>query len=300
MIDRARHALAPLVAALVLAVLGVGLLSLPATAVVEPPAPAPARTDPPPPGRAATPIGYDVSWPQCGLTLPTGQAFAVVGVNGGLANTTNPCFAEQLAWAGTSTGTTDQPAAALYLNTANPGRLASWWPTSNYYPEDASAQVANPYGVCRPGDYGAACAYMYGFAKAYDSATIRGVRDPADYFWWLDVETMNSWEGDDRSNRAVLEGMTYYLTNVLRSEGVGIYSTTYQWSRIVGSVGPVTSDTLVPGPSSLNGLPSWIAGATSLRTAQRACDGIPLTGGEIAMVQWVENDLDHNIACDAS
>ncbi len=265
---------------------------------------------PGPPGPTATarasslPVGYDVSWPQCARVLPTDPAFAIVGVNNGLANTTNPCLAEQLAWAwawtatGTGTGTADQPRVALYVNTANPGLLGSWWPESNAYPESSTIQVANPYGVCE-GDVDAACAYMYGYAKAYDDATIRGVPDPAGYVWWLDVETMNSWEGDATSNRAVLEGMTYYFLNVLKAQGVGIYSTTYQWRSIVGSVGPVTSATLVPRPSTLNYLPSWLAGATSLAGAQRACRSLPLTGGDVALVQYVQDDLDHNYACPA-
>src|SRR5688572_8904768 len=33
-------------------------------------------------------VGVDVSYPQCGGPLPTGQAFAIVGVNGGSAATT--------------------------------------------------------------------------------------------------------------------------------------------------------------------------------------------------------------------
>jgi hypothetical protein len=44
-------------------------------------------------------VGADVSYPQCGTPMPTGQAFAVVGVNGGRPTTTNPCLADQLAWA---------------------------------------------------------------------------------------------------------------------------------------------------------------------------------------------------------
>ena len=44
-------------------------------------------------------VGYDVSHPQCGEDLPDAPAFAVVGVNGGLATRPNPCLAEQLAWA---------------------------------------------------------------------------------------------------------------------------------------------------------------------------------------------------------
>src|SRR3954447_24010902 len=72
---------------------------------------------------ATSRTGVDVSWPQCGTTLPTGVPFAVVGVNGGTAATTNACLAEQLAWASTSTTGTDpgQRPVQLYVNTGNPG-----------------------------------------------------------------------------------------------------------------------------------------------------------------------------------
>lgn len=264
------------------AMLGLGLV------VVGGSGPAAAADDPP--------VGNDVSFPQCGETLPTGQAFAVVGVNNGRANTTNPCLREQLAWARGSVGGTAQPRVALYVNTANPGHAGSWWPRSNFYPEASSVPVANPYGICLGGN-DVACAFMYGYAKAYDNATIRGVPNPASFFWWLDVETMNSWEPDVVANRAVLEGMTHYLQDVLRAEGVGIYSTAYQWTLIAGGVGPVTSPTLIPSPSSLNGLPSWVAGATTLRGALALCASTPLTGGEITMAQFVSGDLDYDVAC---
>ena len=241
-------------------------------------------------------IGYDVSWPQCATTLPTGQAFAMVGVNNGLANNTNPCLPTQLAWAHTSSGTTSQPRAALYVNTANPGLIGSWWPESNLYPESSLTPVPNPYGACT-GEQDAACAYIYGYAKAHDDANIRGVVDPASYFWWLDVEIENSWEGSTVANRADLEGMTYYFTEVLRAAGVGIYSTTYQWAQIVRSVGPVTSPTIPPAASILNGLPSWIAGATDLVGAQANCSAASLTGGPVTVTQYLLEGLDHNHAC---
>src|ERR1039457_2468788 len=50
-------------------------------------------------GISGTPGGNDVSYPQCGVTLPSQQAFGIVGVNEGLANTTNPCLADEKAWA---------------------------------------------------------------------------------------------------------------------------------------------------------------------------------------------------------
>ena len=169
----------------------------------------PAAAAPPP--RVAEPVGIDVSWPQCGKTLPKRPAFAIVGVNNGLANTTNPCLAAQLAWAETAPypPLTDQPRVALYVNTANPGLQGSWWPTSNHY---GGADVDNPYGVCGSGagDF-KACSYMYGYAKAYDDATIRGIDNPQDYLWWLDVETENSWQADKAANVADLEGMADYF-----------------------------------------------------------------------------------------
>ena len=163
------------------------------------------------PPRTSEPVGIDVSWPQCGKTLPKKPAFAIVGVNNGLANTTNPCLAAQLAWAETAPTPplTAQPRVALYVNTANPGRQGSWWPGSNHY---AGVDVANPYGVCGSGaDDFRACSYIYGYAKAYDDATIRGVDDPEKYLWWLDVETENSWQPDKAANVADLEGMAALL-----------------------------------------------------------------------------------------
>src|SRR3954452_12155896 len=87
-----------------------------ATALAAKPAPGPAP--------APTPTGNDISWPQCGKALPKGQAFGIVGVNGGKATTTNPCLTSQLNWAAGSTGqATDQPKVQVYVNTANPGEV---------------------------------------------------------------------------------------------------------------------------------------------------------------------------------
>ena len=240
------------------------------------------------PPRNAEPVGIDVSWPQCGKTLPKNPAFAIVGVNNGLANTTNPCLATQLDWADTapSPARTAQPRVALYVNTANPGRQGSWWPSSNHY---GGVDVPNPYGVCRGGgeeDF-RACSYMYGYAKAYDDATIRGIDDPEDYLWWLDVETENSWQPDKAANVAVLEGMTTYFTSI--DAKVGLYSTGYQWSQIAGTVA---------ASSPLAGLPSWLAGARSLTGAKSHCALPALTpGSRVALTQYVSGGLDYNYSC---
>lgn len=234
--------------------------------------------------KSSTVLGNDISWPQCNKTFPNGQAFGIVGVNDGLANTTNPCFAQELSWAQQSSGITGQPVTALYVNTANPGLTGSWWPTSNDY---NGTTITNPYGTCDGSD-SAACAYIYGYAKADDDATIRGVSNPSSYLWWLDVETGNSWETNQTANVADLEGMTTYFESI--NAQVGLYSTSYQWGQITGSA--------ISSTSNLNGLHSWIPGASSQRAAQANCSLAPLTsGGTVTVTQFVSRNVDYDYSC---
>lgn len=235
------------------------------------------------PKTADATLGNDVSYPQCGSRLPSGQAFAVVGVNEGLANTTNPCLADQLAWAQTSSGATSQPKVALYVNTANPGLAATVWPSSN----NVDGTTVNKYGTCNH-EEGAACAYVYGWTRAYEDATGRGITNPETYTWWLDVETTNSWSDTDyTANVASLEGMRDYFGSI--QANVGIYSTSSQWNTIVGTL---------PASSSLNNLNSWLAGALTKRGAEANCKDAPLTvGGTVTLAQYVSKGIDYDVSC---
>ncbi|HZS94517.1 MAG TPA: hypothetical protein VFA78_06960 [Chloroflexota bacterium] len=232
-----------------------------------------------------SPTGNDVSYPQCGRTLPAGQAFGIVGVNDGVANTTNPCLATEITWAQGSTGTTVQPKASLYVNTANPGNLGvADWPTNNVDPV-TGATDNDPYGACAGGDT-AACAWQYGWNMADLDAQQRGVVNPAGYHWWLDVETNNSWETNTANNRADLEGMVAYFRGL--GTAVGVYSTSSQWSKIAGTVSAT---------SPLYTLPDWIPGARSLSGAQANCSSRPLTtGGIVTVTQWTST-VDGDVAC---
>jgi hypothetical protein len=243
---------------------------------------------------APSPVGYDVSHPQCDSELPRRPAFVIVGVNGGLATRTNPCLADQLTWAWRSTGSvTAQPRVQLYLNTANPGEVrdqVTTWPTDG----------STPYGSC-DGSNSTACSWEYGWQRAENSVlsfftpAARGARVdslPARYVWWLDVETMNTWQsGSDEAlarNRAALEGMTAYLDS--RDAEVGIYSTHQQWDEIVGDV---------PRSSALAGRDSWLAGSSSLSDAVTDCRQPPLVpGGRVVLTQYVPDDLDRDHSCD--
>lgn len=224
--------------------------------------------------------GADVSYPQCGRSLPTRGDLAVVGVNAGTGTTTNPCLAEQLAW-----GDSGGRLADVYVNTANPGHLGAWWPGTDL--ARAGQPVVNGEGICA-GAEDAACGYVYGYSVAFEDVWRRGVSRPGDRTWWLDVETMNSWSWNRGANLAVLEGMAA----AIRDAGgeIGLYSTPRQWSLIVGSASP---------SSALAGTPSWIAGAVSRAGALANCAAAPLTpGGRVRMVQWVQDGVDHDSACE--
>ncbi|MEJ1230705.1 MAG: hypothetical protein WDM88_09110 [Galbitalea sp.] len=78
--------------------------------------------------------GADISFPQCTSTshvdLPANIPFAVIGVNGGVANNDNRCLRSEYNSALLLTGRTEQPHASVYVNTGNPALAATWWPTA--------------------------------------------------------------------------------------------------------------------------------------------------------------------------
>lgn len=260
-------------------------------------------------------LGNDISYPQCGARLPSQTAFAIIGVNGGLATKTNPCLADQLAWAGTSAiGGTSQTKIQLYVNTANPyddydvyGTSWDSWPTSIIDPLGNIAP--NPYVDVAAGETcdgqkvdSLACAWQYGWNRAVEAANDRFIAAaeaanissrPSEYVWWLDVETGNSWRsGDDyrlRTNVADLEGAAAYYQSI--GATVGLYSTTYQWGVITGN--------LISAESNLNGLGVWYpVGAVRESTAVSACSNNPLTaGGSIVMTQFIKKNLDYDYSC---
>ncbi len=160
---------------------------------------APALVSPSPvPAATVEPVGYDVSHPQCGRTLPADGGFAIVGVTGGRPLTVNRCANTQLRWASGKQG------HAVYLNTGYPG-------------------VGDPVA------YGRA---VVDDAVARERALSRGGTS----VWWLDVETENTWAGTWQQNATVLDAMAARLQQLgLR---VGIYSTPEMWAEIAGTWSP--------------------------------------------------------------
>ena len=218
---------------------------------------------------AAYARGYDVSWPQCGESLPVDGDVRIVGVNGGRPYEDNPCLAEQYDWAN------DAPTAAFYMNTSNPGtasKVVDWY------------NQKSPNTLCSRSDE-AACAFNYGYnaAKHAFATALRETRAASQHMWWLDVETTNSWSSDKAANTADVLGSVAYL----RTQGVpvGIYSTGYQWNQITGG-------------ADLPEVPNWVAGARDGAQAATWCGpDRSFTGGPVLLVQWEEHDLDHNHVC---
>ena len=132
--------------------------------------------------------GYDISYPQCGAPYPRNPAFGIVGVNGGLVFSVNPCLASQITWGGGA-------AAELYANTGNPGPASSsFWPKGQTAPRFCDAN--NPDTADCAFDYGwNAAKHSFDTAKAA-YAQLGITASPAATRWWLDVETTNSWRSN--------------------------------------------------------------------------------------------------------
>jgi hypothetical protein len=246
---------------------------------IPPRAPAPTPTPEPP---DPVPHGYDVSWPQCNDDLPEAFGFAIVGVNRGRTFSENECLVAQLDWAGQD--------ADVYLNTGNPGPdLSRFWPAGEAGPVDCERHDADSHE----------CAYLYGWNAAADGyarvlaahVQLDWVEADADRIegdgtWWLDVETANSWRGDNTLNVAALHGAVDFLESVEVAE-VGFYSTPWLWWLVTR------------GTDDFADYPAWHAGAGHRDGAEVRCDGRAFTGGELRMVQWVEDGLDNNLRCEA-
>ena len=272
-------------------------------------------------GGTATPTGNDVSYPQCGSSLPASPAFGIVGVTGGLANDLNQCFGpsspypsyteSELYWAvAAAVGGTSQPKASLYINTADPGNVYNGtviadWPTSGSTPYGScnTTTVTLTSGTYTLGANSNACAWQYGYNKATQDAswlgsaatainnqsppvTVSGAA--ATYPWWLDVETANTWQSDTAMNVADLQGMIAGL-QAAGATTVGAYSTSSQWDTITGGTSAASG--------SLWQIPDWIPGARKLSGAEANCQQVSFTGGIVTVTQWFSRPDDGDYAC---
>ena len=235
------------------------------------------------PGGGKTPIGYDISYPQCGGPLPSNVLFGIVGVNDGIVFKANPCLSTEVSWAQRY-----EASAILYANTGDPGpALSSHWPLGQ-----ASPQVCDPSAPDS-----SACSYDYGWDAAADSyrdavnayvalgqGPAGATQTPQPNEWWLDVETANSWEQNTANNIAELQGEVGYLQSQAVS-AIGFYSSAADWQTITG------------GTAVFSSLPSWKPGSGSQATAQSTCGTVGVTGGAVKYSQYAVGGYDGDVRC---
>jgi len=207
-------------------------------------------------------IGVDVSWPNCGVTIPRGVTFGIVGVTDGLGYSTSPCIKQE---AGNFSN------LSLDVNTG-------------WYDQSAYINPTSPL-VCTANDSNC-LAYNYGYNAglyAVSAANAAGVAPKTT--WWLDVETSNTWNTDVIQNQNSLQG-EYQALKDNGATTVGVYSTTAQWKTVTGAW--------------QNNWPSW--GATTWPTAKQAetyCTGHQFTGGPSYLMQYQPRGakVDYDVAC---
>jgi hypothetical protein len=241
-------------------------------------------------GSSSPTTGYDVSYPQCSGSYPSNPLFGIVGVNGGLANTANPCLSDELHWANGAPGQKrpQQPPLSLYIDTANPGahHVADW-------PSGGSTPV---YGACN-GLLTNACSYIYGEQRAGHSYRLVSDVDPVEAKtapWWLDVELQASWAGTYQLNIAALQGFIAGLRTAGATGPVGIYSTDAQWHEITGLTAQTTR-------AAFNAqLPDWVAGTrATLARARQNCTNGGFTGVAPTLAQYRVGPVDADLRCPA-
>lgn len=139
--------------------------------------------------------GVDISFPQCGRTFrDLANGFVIVGLDGGMPERPNRCFAEQWAFARRQAG------AAIYVNTSDPGRgdPVAWGETM----ARGDLQALAAQGI------------------AQDTPI------------WLDVELTEVWKGSQARHRQVISAHLAALAR--SEHPVGVYSAPSLWKEITG------------------------------------------------------------------
>ena len=238
------------------------------------------------PALAATTTGFDISFPQCGKTLPSKVNFAVVGVNDGIAYRQNRCLSAEYTWAtnATATSTSVEPHVQFYANTGDPGfASSSHWPVTQTTPRDCAAAMST-----NPPNGSPDCDYDYGWYAAQDSFNdavgVAGSAATTAAPWWLDVESANSWNDGATNNVADIQGAVDFLHQAGVTQ-VGIYTNSYPWTTYMGG------DT-----TTFRADPSWVPGSKTLKQAVKKCS-TTVTGGPAYLSQYQSQGLDADYDC---
>jgi len=179
--------------------------------------------------------GYDISVYQCS-SFPSGDhQIGIVQVDGSSSGNTNPCLAQEAAWAG--------------------GGL-------NLYTYLTYGTSTTPEPGCG-GDTSCNAGYQAGIS-AYRDAQNAGAGSTT-IPWWLDVETANAnWSADLSENAQFVQGAINALHESEGIPDVGIYASPGVWNTIVGDYTPSVpywmADYLASpsGPGSCADYQNWV------------------------------------------
>jgi len=208
--------------------------------------------------------GYDVSKWQCASLPPPPHAIGIVQAAAASGSTlyTNPCLAQEAAWAGAGLN--------LYVYLA--------YATAGSSGDPACAATENP-GACNYGFNTAQAAFYYAAATGVNTSVA----------WWLDVEPDPSWSGDLAANASLVQGAIAGIQS-LGVNSVGIYSQQSNWSSIVGSYSPGVPEWIA----------NWGSNTPPFNPAQY-CSGFNFASGPVVMVQFTDgantNGFDNDYAC---
>ena len=224
--------------------------------------------------------GFDIGYLQCGTAYPSG-AFGIVGVDSGWPfisslHPGNPCLASEYA---------SSPSAGLYVNTG----FDPTYTDSNHTTTDCASRSATVAGT--PGQQAAWAAGCSEAQKDLAYVAGAGVANPSG--WWLDVETANSWCGQAGTNCSDLSLNQYTIQGLIdtlaanSTAAIGIYSNSYQWSSIVGTL-PV-----------FGAAADWYA--SGLRNGKRVSaycgSSHSFSGAPVSIVQYVRSSTDRDYGC---
>ena len=272
-----------------------------------PPKPKPANTTPPPTVSLPPPVtttttlgttraastgavryeanqGVDISWPpdNCTVPIPSDVSFGIVGVNGGKAFTSNPCFAQE-------TAKFKGKQLQLYVNGDYQKGPAMQTYEDPRIPKAKACDSADPgFLNCVAEDYGFN-AGQYAVQQASKNGITASV-------WWIDVETGNSWDGNTPGHNisenissitGTMNAIEKYASEAAKTPVVvGFYSVPdTMWKSITGNWHP-------PDARDLNNpnlhAPNWVSKASgSSAEAEAACKGNNFTGGDTDGDTWV-------------
>ncbi len=202
--------------------------------------------------------GYDVSYPNCTDSVPTGSSFGIVGMTGGRPFSTNGCAATE--WNG-ALGLSTGPSA--YFNTGYAGAYAKSITSTC----SSASQKAGVYGtLAKHALAQAEQAWAVGCSEVdWARSVLSTVTSGAPAMWWADIETGNSWSLTTSLNRFTIDGISFEMQQGSLTLG-GVYSTSASWIKITGSA----TWTPTPVPTA-----NWVAGAAGCPSSSPFNPGSP-------------------------